>query len=117
MVKIGSRFAAVTMALALLAMPALSCFIPRQLGNTEERACCGVMGDQCGSKRMPSAKSSTVIDAMILQHSETPEDYLLGHELCMVAMRFGPCAHMVHAGHGGQGGYGGAAGQHSRTDL
>src|SRR5712692_6967543 len=38
-------------------MPAMACFVPRQLLNTEEHACCRNMGDQCGSKKVPSPQS------------------------------------------------------------
>ena len=56
-VKIGSKFAALIALLVLVGMPAMACFVPRQLLNTEEHACCRSMGDQCGSKKMPSPQS------------------------------------------------------------
>lgn len=56
-VKIGSKFAALMALLALVGMPAMACFVPRQLLNTEEHACCRSMGNECGSKKMPSPQS------------------------------------------------------------
>ncbi len=56
-VKIGSRFATLTALLVLIGMPAMACFVPRQLLNSDEHTCCRNMADQCGSKRMPSPQS------------------------------------------------------------
>lgn len=55
--KIGTKFTALTALLALLAAPALSCLVPRQLLGAEEHACCRETGDRCGSKKMASPKS------------------------------------------------------------
>ena len=55
--RMGGKFVALLGLLALVGMPAMACFVPRQLLNTEEHACCRSMGDQCGSKQMPSPQS------------------------------------------------------------
>src|SRR5437879_80261 len=53
----GNRFWVVLALLTLLGAPGLSCFVPRQLLNAAENDCCRQMGDQCGSRTMPSQQS------------------------------------------------------------
>jgi hypothetical protein len=52
-----TRLYAVAALLALLGLPALSCFVPQQLLGADEQECCRQMGSQCGSKEMSSPQS------------------------------------------------------------
>jgi hypothetical protein len=55
--RLAVRFSTVVALLALIVAPMLACVVPRQLLNTAEHACCRSMGDECGSKKMPSPQS------------------------------------------------------------
>src|SRR5580700_2204857 len=65
--KPRSTFWVVTVLLALLGTPSLSCFVPRQLLNAGENDCCRQMGDQCGSQTMPSSQSCCTSPSQVSQ--------------------------------------------------
>jgi hypothetical protein len=55
--NLGIRLAGIVATLALIVVPALSCFVTRQAMNMDDRACCQQMGDKCGAKTESSPKS------------------------------------------------------------
>lgn len=55
--KFGIRFAGIVATLVLVVVPALSCFVPREAMNMDDRECCQQMGDKCGAKTESSPKS------------------------------------------------------------
>jgi hypothetical protein len=55
--RLGLKFTAIVALLAFVAAPMLSCFVPQHVLNAGENECCRQMGDQCGSKNMPSSHS------------------------------------------------------------
>lgn len=55
--KLGIRLTGIVTILALVVVPALSCFVPRQAMNMDDHACCKQMGDKCGGKNESSPKS------------------------------------------------------------
>jgi hypothetical protein len=57
MMRLGLKFTAMVALLAFVVAPMLSCFVPQHVLNAEESECCRQMGDQCGSKNMPSSHS------------------------------------------------------------
>jgi hypothetical protein len=65
--KLRDTLLAVAALLALLGTPTLSCFVPRQLLNADENDCCRQMGDQCGSKTMPSSQSCCTSPSQVSQ--------------------------------------------------
>lgn len=55
--RLRIRFAGIVVTLALVVVPALSCFLPRQAMGMDDHACCNQMADKCGAKTESSPKS------------------------------------------------------------
>jgi hypothetical protein len=53
--KVFRQFGALVLLLASCLAPAMACMVPGAQMTTEERACCRMMGNQCGEMEMPAS--------------------------------------------------------------
>jgi hypothetical protein len=55
--RVLRQFGALVLLLVTALAPAMACMVPAVQMNTQERACCRMMNDQCGQMEMPASHS------------------------------------------------------------